>query len=88
MNFDGKVLRALLRLARRRQAASWEAVAIRAGATARDVRVAARRLRAAGLVEIRPDALRLTMAGFAVAVAMLPAKAGTRQPGRRASRAA
>lgn len=88
MNFDGKVLRAMLRLARRRQAASYEAIAVRAGATLREVRVSARRLRSAGLVEIRWDALRLTMAGFAVAVAMLPAKAPTREAARRSSRAA
>jgi len=88
MNFDGKVLRAMLRLARSRQMASFEAVAVRVGGTLRDVRVSARRLRAAGLLEMRPDALRLTMAGFAVAVAMLPAKAGTRVPPRRSSRAA
>lgn len=88
MNFDGEVLRAMLRLARRRQPASLQAVAIRAGATLRDVRVSARRLRAAGLVEVRPDALRLTMAGFTVAVAMLPAKVGTRASARRSSRAA
>ncbi|HXX66458.1 MAG TPA: hypothetical protein VEK07_04725 [Polyangiaceae bacterium] len=88
MNFDSKVLRAMLRLARSRRLANFEAVAVRVGGTLREVRVSARRLRAAGLLEMRPDALRLTMAGFAVAVAMLPLKTGARVPSRRSSRAA
>lgn len=88
MNFDGKVLRAMLRLARSRKVASIEAVAVRAGGTPREVRVSARRLRAAGLLEMGPEALRLTMPGFAVAVALLPAKARQGHSVQRSSRAA
>ncbi len=79
MNFDANVLRAMLRMARRRAEAEVDAVCLRVGGEARDVRRSLRRLRAAGLVEIPADrAPRLTMAGFAVAVAMLPSRRGGR----------
>jgi hypothetical protein len=79
MNFDANVLRAMLRMARRRAEAEVDAVCLRVGGEARDVRRSLRRLQAAGLVEIRADrAPRLTMTGFAVAVAMLPSHHGSR----------
>jgi DNA-binding transcriptional ArsR family regulator len=89
MTLDAKVLRALLRLARRRQEATWEAVAIRSGGSPRDVRAALRRLRAGGLVTMRSATEpSLTLAGLAVAVALLPAKIGSPSLTRRPSRAA
>jgi Mn-dependent DtxR family transcriptional regulator len=72
MNTDAMVLRALLRLARRRVPADDEALVVRVGAAPGAVRAAIRRLAAQGLVERLP-ATRLTMAGLAVAIAMLPA---------------
>jgi DNA-binding IclR family transcriptional regulator len=73
MNTDAMVLRALLRLARRRLPADDEAIVVRVGAAKGAVHAAIRRLDAQGLVERRPSP-RLTMAGLAVAVAMLPAQ--------------
>ncbi len=91
MSFDAMVLRAMLRLARRREAADEEALAVRVGGTRGDVRAAVRRLGASGLVQREAGGPpSLTMAGLAVAVALLPAKAPRvpRAPARRSSRAA
>lgn len=70
MSYEIQVLRALLRLARRRQMADEVELLDRVGGTAADLRVALRRLEKQDLVE-RFDATRarLTMNGFAVAVA-------------------
>jgi Mn-dependent DtxR family transcriptional regulator len=73
MSIDIMILRAMLRLARRRKAADEGEVAVRVGGAPGSVRAALRRLDARGLVERRPgEPPRLTMAGFAVAVALLP----------------
>lgn len=73
MSIDIMVLRAMLRLARRRKAADEGEVALRVGGSRASVRAAFRRLDAGGLVERRlTQPPRLTMAGFAVAVALLP----------------
>jgi Mn-dependent DtxR family transcriptional regulator len=73
MNSDAMVLRAMLRLARRREAAEDRKIAIRVGKSAASVRASLRRLDAQGLVESRaPDGARLTMEGLALALAMLP----------------
>jgi Mn-dependent DtxR family transcriptional regulator len=73
MSIDILILRAMLRLARRRKAADEGEVAVRVGGAPGSVRAALRRLDARGLVERRHgQAPRLTMAGFAVAVALLP----------------
>jgi DNA-binding Lrp family transcriptional regulator len=75
MNDEVMVLGAMLRLARRREAAEPSALALRVSASEADVRAALRRLEARGLVERRlclPP--RLTMEGFAVAVALRPAR--------------
>jgi Mn-dependent DtxR family transcriptional regulator len=89
MTFDANVLRALLRLARRREAAAVASVAVRVSGTPSKVRASMRRLRSGGLVEMRATGeVRLTMAGLAVAIALLPAAPLARQPSRRASRAA
>jgi DNA-binding GntR family transcriptional regulator len=90
MSIDITVLRAMLRLSRRREAANEEALAVRSGHPRASVRNALRRLEAQGLVERRPRLPpRLTMTGLAVAVALLPAPAArpARRP-RRDSRAA
>jgi Mn-dependent DtxR family transcriptional regulator len=91
MSFDAMVLRAMLRLARRREAADEEALALRVGSTRGAVRAAVRRLGAGGLVQRRAGGSpSLTMAGLAVAIALLPAKAPRvqRATARSSSRAA
>jgi predicted transcriptional regulator len=88
MNTDAMVLRALLRLARRRLPADDDAVALRVGIAPSAVRSALRRLGAQGLVE-RRHTTRLTMAGLVVAVSLLPGQsAATAGPAVRPSRAA
>jgi Mn-dependent DtxR family transcriptional regulator len=73
MSLDGQILRALLRLARRRSAASTDDVALRVRAEPRQVRARLRRLRAHGLVAFEdPECLKLTLPGLAFAVASLP----------------
>jgi Mn-dependent DtxR family transcriptional regulator len=76
MTLDEDILRIMLRLARRREPADTEALVARAGALPCAVRSAIRRLEARGWVE-RPAhrAPRLSLTGFAIAVAMLPSKA-------------
>jgi Mn-dependent DtxR family transcriptional regulator len=90
MNGDAMILRAMLRLARRREVADETAIAMRVASSPREVRVALRRLAAMGLVERNHTGTsRLSMAGLAVAVAMLPqASAPARHRAQRASRAA
>ena len=90
MNVDTQVLRAMLRLARRCEDADEEAIALRIGGSGASVRAALRRLDALGVVERRGERPpRLTMAGLALAVALLPpgAEKKARVP-RRPSRAA
>lgn len=92
MSYDVQVLRAMLRLARKRQVADVEAMLARAGGAPSDVRAAWRRLDAQGLVERLPnERARLTMSGFAVAVSTIERRAkpaGQRPIKRRAIRAA
>ena len=77
MSIDAMVLRAMLRLARRREAAEEDAIAVRVGGSQGKVRASLRRLEADGLVERRVrQAPRLTMAGLAIAVALLPPQQG------------
>jgi Mn-dependent DtxR family transcriptional regulator len=88
MSSEAMVLRAMLRLARRREAAGHEALAVRVGASSREVRAALRRLDVAGLVERRhAGPPRLTLAGLAVAVGLLraPADRSVRPSRRRAA---
>jgi Mn-dependent DtxR family transcriptional regulator len=86
--FDVMVLRAMLRLARKRQQADDSELALRVARPPHAVRSAVRRLAAQGLVERRPEARRLTMEGFALAVALLPRAAQAPRPLRRTHRAA
>jgi Mn-dependent DtxR family transcriptional regulator len=86
MSIDAMVLRAMLRLARRREDAAEEAIAVRVGGSSGQIRASLRRLAAGGLVERRTQqGPRLTMAGLAVAVALLPAQ---RRPRTASARAA
>jgi Mn-dependent DtxR family transcriptional regulator len=72
MSIDTEVLKAMLRLARRRQEASEDQVALRVRAQAREVRASLRRLRASGLVDVQNRAApRLTIEGLALAVAVV-----------------
>ena len=82
MHYELSVLRALLRLARRRAAADIDQLLVRVGGAPADLRVAMRRLEQAGLVERLPGAGesngRLTLSGLAVAVASIKASANRR----------
>jgi Mn-dependent DtxR family transcriptional regulator len=89
MNSDAMVLRAILRLARRRQAAEDGEIAVRVGQSTSAVRASLRRLDALGLVEPRfHGGARLTMAGLALALAMLPGAARPASAALRSPRAA
>ena len=72
MGYDISVLRAILRLARRRLGADLEQISLRVTGGDGDVRAAVRRLERAGLVERGDASVRLTMVGLAIAVASLP----------------
>jgi Mn-dependent DtxR family transcriptional regulator len=87
--FDVMVLRAMLRLARRRRTADDGEIAVRVCRPPSAVRGAVRRLGEQGLVERQPEGTsRLTMSGFALAVALLPGAARSSRPTQRATRAA
>jgi predicted transcriptional regulator len=87
--FDVMVLRAMLRLARRRQEAGDGEIAVRVNRPPSAIRASVRRLEQLGLVERRGASTpRLTMAGFALAVALLPSGARASKPARRTPRAA
>jgi Mn-dependent DtxR family transcriptional regulator len=73
MSIDTEVLRAMLRLARRRTEASEAELALRVRAAPSQVRAALRRLSAAGRVDLqRGSAARLTLEGLTLAVALVP----------------
>jgi hypothetical protein len=89
MNTDAMVLRAMLRLARRRDATDEVAIGLRVPGSAWEVRQSLRRLARGGLVEwTRAGTPRLSMAGLAVAVATLPPRAARGRRPSRTSRAA
>jgi Mn-dependent DtxR family transcriptional regulator len=74
MSYDLSILRAMLRLARRREAADVEALELRVGGDPSEVRASLRRLAAGGYVErLGATGARLTMEGLAVAVATVAA---------------
>jgi hypothetical protein len=64
------VLRAMLRLARRRTTPTLEAILLRVPADEVSLRSSMNRLIRANLVHVTPKGPRLTLVGFAVAVAM------------------
>jgi DNA-binding IclR family transcriptional regulator len=70
MSLDIPVLRALLRLSRSRTPPTLAALLVRVDADPAGIQRALRSLARAGLVHTTPSGPRLTMAGFAVAVAM------------------
>jgi DNA-binding IclR family transcriptional regulator len=69
MSLEIDVLRALLRLARRRTPPTLEQLVVRVGGEEADVRRALVSLARSGLVQRTPGGLRLSLAGLAVAVA-------------------
>jgi len=80
----------MLRLARRREAATEDEVALRIGGAKSQIRMSMRELASAGFIELRPGRpARLTMEGLARAVALLPGHRSHSGPRvLRASRAA
>jgi hypothetical protein len=78
MNIDMMIVRAMLRLARRREVGDEAALTARVNASRGVVRSTMRRLAACGLVDCSGPHPRLTMDGLALAVALLPAR--TRRP--------
>jgi hypothetical protein len=72
MSYDLHVLRALVRISRRRLPATPDALSLRAGGTVEDVCRSLRRLSRAELVINSAHGPSLTMAGLAVAVASVP----------------
>lgn len=69
MSLEIDVLRALLRLARRRTPPTLEQLVVRVGGEEADVRNALASLARNGLVQRTPAGLRLSLSGLAVAVA-------------------
>jgi Mn-dependent DtxR family transcriptional regulator len=70
MSYDLRLLWAMLRLARRREPADIDALQARLTGSRANVRASLRRLERANLVErLGDERARLTLAGFAVAVA-------------------
>lgn len=70
MDYEHSILRALLRLSRRRALADSGSLLDRVGGTSAELRDALRRLEASGFVDRRTESdVRLTLPGLAVAVA-------------------
>ena len=89
MHTELAILRAMLRISRRRTTADLDTLLVRVGGTEGECRVAIRSLEAAGFVERRPGGVvRLTMAGLAVAVAQIPAVKSAAKPASRVKRTA
>ncbi len=88
MNDNGLVLKAMLRLARRRVEAQVDELYDRVGIDRSRIRSALARLDAAGLVERRATGARLTMAGLAAATGLCPVRLVTTKPRKLNIRAA
>jgi len=73
MGYDICVLRAIVRLSRRRSPATKAALLARVPGSASDLGASLRRLERAGFVRLDPNP-SLTLAGLAVGVASMPAK--------------
>ena len=83
MNYETEVLKAILRLSRRRNAAEADSILVRVGGQLSDLRVALRKLEQSGLVNrVGDTGGTLTLPGLAVAVA-----AAATKPPRRLSAA-
>jgi hypothetical protein len=86
MRYDLQLLGAMLRLARRREAADIDALQLRLSGSRADVRASLRRLEGANLVErLGDERARLTFAGFALAVST---RGQQRKPTRHVARRA
>ena len=88
MNYETEVLKAILRLSRRRNAAEADSILVRVGGQISDLRAALRKLEQSGLVHrIGDTGGRLTLPGLAVAVAAAATKMNkaTSKPARRLS---
>ncbi|HEX7663849.1 MAG TPA: hypothetical protein VF407_05040 [Polyangiaceae bacterium] len=87
MEYEHSILRALLRLARRRAVADGTDLMDRVGGTQAELRDALRRLEASGFVDRRSDTdVRLTMPGFAIAVASVAGRRSGNKPAARPAR--
>jgi hypothetical protein len=82
---DHETLRALLRIKAAAECATFGALAERVPGTRIELRLALRRLRAAGLITIGHRDVRLTMIGLVLAAASLPRSAETTARRRAAS---
>lgn len=69
MSYELEILRAMVRLARRRSPASREQLVLRVGGTGSHLRAALRALSQADLVVRTASGVRLTMSGLAVGLA-------------------
>lgn len=87
MHTELAILRAMLRLQRRRAVIEEGALLVRVGGTEAELEIGLRALEAAGFVQVVAGQPRLTMAGLAVAIAQIPPVAARRaaQRGRRAA---
>jgi hypothetical protein len=89
MNYEHSILRALLRLARRRSTADAGRLLDRVGGTTAELRDAIRRLEADGFVaRLTEENVRLTMPGLAVAVASIAGRRRAKATPRASRRAA
>ncbi len=86
MNDDNMVLGAMLRLARHRVEANTDELFERVHLDGARIRASLARLDAASLVERRGSGARLTMTGFAVALALRPRRVQGARIGRRTGR--
>lgn len=82
---DHETLRAILRLTRKGERATAQTLSERVSATHTEIRLALRRLRSAGLVEIFSYDARLTMLGMAIAAALLPRASAVTARARKAA---
>jgi hypothetical protein len=80
MSIDIEVLRAMLRLARRRVEASEAELSLRVRAEPSEIRSSIRRLRVLGVLQVQGQTPRLTLEGLALSVAL--ARPSARVPTR------
>lgn len=85
MSLEIDVLRALLRLARRRMPPTLEQILVRVGGDDAEVRRVLRSLGRKGLVHQTATSFRLSMAGLAVAVACAERRRSVARPERDSS---
>ncbi|MFO0672418.1 MAG: hypothetical protein U0235_22880 [Polyangiaceae bacterium] len=88
MHTELAILRAMLRLQRRRAVIDEASLLVRVGGTEAELEIGLRALEAAGFIHIEGGQPRLSMAGLAVAIAQIPPVAAKRAAarGRRVAR--